>query len=732
MICQLIAAKTSGTIGAAGSCKMIKHVGTLRRVAARSYVVPASGPASDGAGRPALVVRLRSASLILAVPFYRALIRSRRRFKPAVRAISGWFDGALEEGRIGDWLLAFAHRQAQAGRRGLARATLAPVRVALMLAAQFHLGASQRASAIRCARLINLLFRSEIRSRHGLLEKLYFQALLLSASYERIVREVPEPQQREDYFINLAVGTAHLYMLRQPHAQYFLERAVALAHDRSYEARRKLGCSYLLENDEDKAAGEFQRSVEIFPPSVMAHHNYAGRYDITGYQPRAWELAEAGRLLIYDNLIRLGEEFYLLGRFEDSMRAYQSAFRYQGKLCGTASLPIALLSRIAQQCRSFVSDRPVRLLGYEWVTQIGHMGFLAWHMRMVRLRMLPDVNYVLLAPPHKVANVVLLDHFENLCCVVRDPDLVGELFPYQRLFGDQFIGFPADSDLAEPWAHAAARAQRAWTEKRLPPLLALREEDRDFGRAALARLGVPADAWFVGLHVREGGFHSDGSGTTIAHRSASIEDYFPAIAEITARGGWVMRLGDSSMTPLPPMAKVVDYAHCGEKSPRIDVFLMATSRFVIGTTSGLTTATQAFGTPMLLTNCISNDCQFWTGETDFIVKPLFDIRQRRWLTLGESYRQPLQSWLINATILARRGYEVHNNDAEDIRAAVAYKLDCLGGSAQRLGEDHSLTRRYRATLAHNPLMFGSALPARPFLEAHPELLNAGEEMVAAE
>jgi putative glycosyltransferase (TIGR04372 family) len=709
---------------------MIAYAGTFRRLTAASTTVRASGRVSNTDGGSAQRERLGDAALALAVPIYRALIRRRRRVKPVLSAFSRWFDRALEDGRIGDRLLAFAYREIQAGRCGLARATLASVRVALMLAAQFHLGASQRARAIRCARIINLLFRSEIRSRRGLLAKQYFQALLLSTSYERIVREVPEPERCEDYFINLAVGSAHLYMLHQKHAQYFLKGAIVSAHDGSAEARRRLGCSYLLDHDEDRATQEFQRSVEICPASVLAHHNYAGRYDIATYRPKAWELADAGRLLIYDNLIRLGEEFYLLGRFEDSMRTYQRAFRYQGKLCGSA-LPAALVRRLAQQCRSFVVDRSVRLLSYEWVTQIGHMGFLAWHMRMVRLGMLTDVNYVLLAPSHKVANVALLNCFEDLCCVVRDSDLVDELFPYQRLFGDQFIGFPADGDLAEPWAHAAARAQRTWTDKKLPPLLALPERDHDFGRKALARLGVPDGAWFVGLHVREGGFHSDGSGTTIAHRSASIEDYFPAISEITARGGWVIRLGDSSMTLLPTMENVVDYAHSAAKSPQMDVFLMATSRFVIGTTSGLTTATQAFGTPMLLVNCISNDCQFWTPETDFIVKPLLDVRRRRWLTLGETYRQPLQSWLINDTILARRGYEVRNNSADDIRDAVAYKLDYMGGSAQRLTEDHSLMRRYRATLAHNPLMFGSALPARPFLENHPELLDSGAEIVAA-
>jgi putative glycosyltransferase (TIGR04372 family) len=151
---------------------------------------------------------------------------------------------------------------------------------------------------------------------------------------------------------------------------------------------------------------------------------------------------------------------------------------------------------------------------------------------------------------------------------------------------------------------------------------------------------------------------------------------------------------------------------------------MATSRFVIGTTSGLTTSTQAFDTPMLLANCISNDCQFWTPDTDFILKMLVDRRTRRFLSLGETYRQPLQAVLINATILAHRGYEVHNNSPEDIRAAAAYKMDCLEGRGQRLNDHDPLIERFRAVMSENRYNFGSALPARPFLQAYPELLAA--------
>ena len=80
----------------------------------------------------------------------------------------------------------------------------------------------------------------------------------------------------------------------------------------------------------------------------------------------------------------------------------------------------------------------------------------------------------------------------------------------------------------------------------------------------------------------------------------------------------------------------------------------------------------------------------------------------------------MQALLINHALLRRRGYEVHNNTPEQIRAAVSYKIDSLSGKSPRVGEDHPLMRRYRNALSQNPYMFGAAKPALPFLEAHSE------------
>jgi putative glycosyltransferase (TIGR04372 family) len=176
------------------------------------------------------------------------------------------------------------------------------------------------------------------------------------------------------------------------------------------------------------------------------------------------------------------------------------------------------------------------------------------------------------------------------------------------------------------------------------------------------------------------------------------------------------------MTSLRDLPGVFDYAHSEIKSAEMDLYLCADARLFIGTTSGLTTAVQALGTPMLLVNCTSNDCQFWHEKTDFTLRPVYDRKARRYLSLRETYRQPLQSLLIDGAVLARHGLEIHANRPEDITNAVRYKLDCLDGKATPLRAGSELLDRYRAALADNPYNFGAALPVPAFLERLPELL----------
>jgi tetratricopeptide (TPR) repeat protein len=173
---------------------------------------------------------------------------------------------------------------------------------------------------------------------------------------------------------------------------------------RNAPAMRQLGRAFLLRNDLTRAAQRFQRSVEISPASVMAHQNAAARYDVEHYVPCDWELAYAGKLLIYDNYVQLGEDFYGRGRPADAFRYYQNALDYQDYLRSLFPLPQSLRNELTARCAAFDPGLPICLLGYEWVTQLGHIGFLDLNVRIGQTRAGAQANHVLLAPDRKIAN----------------------------------------------------------------------------------------------------------------------------------------------------------------------------------------------------------------------------------------------------------------------------------------------------------------------------------------
>ena len=195
----------------------------------------------------------------------------------------------------------------------------------------------------------------------------------------------------------------------------------------------------------------------------------------------------------------------------------------------------------------------------------------------------------------RVVNPAVLDYWRRYFTIVTSPIAHDALLALKRRRG---VGVDV-SGYFEPIGESARYPEVYRAYGRRPPLLALSEADRVRGRAALARLGIPEDAWIVSVHCREGGYYGDDAHS---YRDASITNFDEAMAMITAAGGWCVRMGDPSMTPMVPAANVVDYAHHAERSPWLDVFLVARSRFFLGTSSGLLGVAAACGVPAGLTN----------------------------------------------------------------------------------------------------------------------------------
>jgi hypothetical protein len=131
----------------------------------------------------------------------------------------------------------------------------------------------------------------------------------------------------------------------------------------------------------------------------------------------------------------------------------------------------------------------------------------------------------------------------------------------------------------------ASRTHQRWHKEGRGPLLELPPDVAAQGWALLQKAGVPRGAWFVAWHVRDIRWKGLTAGLQ-AIRNADTASYLQAIGEITRRGGFVIRMGDGETAPLPPLANVIDYRHGDTHADWMDIFLLARSRFVLGSASG--------------------------------------------------------------------------------------------------------------------------------------------------
>lgn len=336
--------------------------------------------------------------------------------------------------------------------------------------------------------------------------------------------------------------------------------------------------------------------------------------------------------------------------------------------------------------RTGLSGWGVRICGASIVDSIGHMAVgLGVRARFRELGWSND-DYLVLASPW-AANPRLLTYWQRFFPIAHvgrgAPSyietalwpIVEEISSIGR--GRQFRGL----------YQATTEAEVAWEQQRRPPLLTLDDEDREVGRGHLTRLGLPEDAWFVTLHVRE-----DPSGTDFG-RNTNVLDYVTAIDTVTRAGGWVVRLGDPVMTPLPGRAQVIDLAGVADRRPSVDVYSLAACHFMIGTSSGPVNVPSLFGRPVLQTNTTGFGALPYFARSLCLPKLMSD-RTGRVLSLQDLIERGLSTKdgrLLDGVTTGETGLLWRGNSPDDIALGVQEMLDHawerpIAANDQRLAE----------------------------------------------
>jgi putative glycosyltransferase (TIGR04372 family) len=357
-------------------------------------------------------------------------------------------------------------------------------------------------------------------------------------------------------------------------------------------------------------------------------------------------------------------------------------------------------------------------MGNYWVRKIGHLGQIEFYFRPWKLGLLaPFRPVVLIKTIQEVANRPLLDYWRRYFDIIVDPIQFERRALEARLL-EIDIHLYESSDPYRPaifYKDADALAWQRWETEQRQPTLTLDPKHLEAGRATLQALGIPPGAWFVTFHVREPGFAGDsGPGP----RNASIENYILAMQEVVARGGYVVRLGNPKMKPLPNMPSVLDLAHTEGRSEELDIYVLAACRFFVGMASGPAQIPHLFGVPTVYTNWIPIPDYPFHGNALLIHKHHLDKVTGR--------RLPYQRFVGLHTDYQNKdeGIVFEENTANEIRDVLIEMLDRLDGRVtQASPEDERQQEQFRA-LAGIPSAVGRPQLGRTFLRSNADLFDA--------
>lgn len=408
-----------------------------------------------------------------------------------------------------------------------------------------------------------------------------------------------------------------------------------------------------------------------------------------------------------DNLLGAICLYHGLGRFRDAM----SLLRRTNELCiGQVKFPSLV-------------NKHFRVLDGFWARHIGNTAELDYIIKLGILEGRSREETILYLPPgSSVANRFFLQQFATHLRLVEDSaDLPFDVSAMRALRYDPLAPRMPDGTTHYIWEIAGKTYER-WQKEGRRPLLSLPSEIEARGWEALHRAGVPQGAWFVAMHVREGKWYGHNTGPR-GILNADITTYLPAISEITQRGGWVLRMGDPGMKPLPALSNVIDYCHSELRADWMDVFIASRCRFMLATSSGPAYIPPLYGVPSVLTNWWPPAQRPWHASDIFIPKLMRRMADGRYLSLSETLTEPFSYCHSRRFLADHEGVHVEDNDPEIIRAAVEEMLVRLDGAMNDCDSPEVSDLRLRAEQiyrSHGAPEMGQL--ARVFLQHYESLI----------
>lgn len=332
-----------------------------------------------------------------------------------------------------------------------------------------------------------------------------------------------------------------------------------------------------------------------------------------------------------------------------------------------------------------MSNVNFRVINTGWTASFGHTALIDYFYKLDKLKMIPDKQTFICVDDANSANAHFVKYWEQYY-----PILPNYFLNKTELFDQNLSITTLNTGQHVCYGYAAKMAEVEWQKRGLPPALKLFDADIAYGQEQLRKMGIPEGAWYVCVHVREARGKSECC-------NAKVATYFDAFKLITDKGGYVIRMGDVSMTPLPSLHHTIDYAHSPYKNARMDVFLFGSCNFMVGTSSSPLNVPPCFGIPTLFTNAMLPRLQ-WYNNMYTIPKLYYDTLSHTPITFFEINKRNLDHIII-PKVLEGNNVFLDDNSSEDICEGVREMLSRMEGTFTQATDYEDIQRQWHGAVA---------------------------------
>ena len=208
--------------------------------------------------------------------------------------------------------------------------------------------------------------------------------------------------------------------------------------------------------------------------------------------------------------------------------------------------------------------------------------------------------------------------------------------------------------------------------------LSFTEEEEQRGEIGLLDLGIPRDAKFICLTVRDSAYLPELS--YHSYRDGDINKYILASEKMADRGYYVIRMGvqvNEEINSQNP--KIIDYAANGSRSDFMDIFLGAKCSFCISTSTGFDAIPTIFRKPVVFITVPIGYLYTFSKRFISITKHHISIEDGHELSLDEIFDNNL-AYALSSAEYKNNGVYLIDNSSEEIRDLVIEMDDRIKGN----------------------------------------------------